>query len=386
MVSGEYRPMQGGVGDFTHCLASELVRQGCTVDVLAPRGCRGDDVAPAVLPLARGWGWRDLRRVAAFSRGYDVVNVQYQAAAYGMRLPIHLLPWTLGRGASRLVTTFHDLRVPYLFPKAGRVRKAAVRWLLERSGAAILTNEEDVAEAARLAPRARVHLARIGSNVAPAPPDAPWREALRRLWGCGPDTTVVTYFGFQNASKGSLDLVAAVGSLVARGADVRLVFVGGKTGSSDATNRAYAEQVRQAIARAGIAERVTFTGFLADGDVSQALYAGDVCALPYRDGASYRRGSLMAALAHGLAIVTTRPALPVAGLSEGDNVSLVAPGDVAALADAIAALAADPLRREALGRRARALSATFCWPAIARDTLAVYRGLLPAAGAVPARA
>ncbi|MHB0878115.1 MAG: glycosyltransferase family 4 protein [Anaerolineae bacterium] len=386
MVTGEFRPMQGGVGDFTYCLTAELAHQGCEVTVLAPEGCAADGAEMAVLPLARRWGWRDLCLIGRLAARCDVVNLQYQAAAYGMRLPIHLLPRLLGERAARLVTTFHDLRVPYLFPKAGRVRTSALRWLLEGSDAAILTNEEDLAEAAGMAPHGHSHLVRIGSNVEPEPPDEARRASLRRQWGCGPDTIVLCYFGFQNASKGSLDLVQAAGDLVVRGRDVRLVFAGGETGASDVTNRAYAERVRTAVVTAGLGDRVTFTGYLPRAEVSQVLYASDMCVLPYRDGASFRRGSLMAALAHGMPIVTTRPALPIAGLSDGATVLLVPRGDVAALAEAVAVLADDAGRRAELGRRARALADAFAWSAIARDTIAVYDSFLTMPRATPARA
>ena len=45
----------------------------------------------------------------------------------------------------------------------------------------------------------------------------------------------------------------------------------------------------------------------------------------------------MAALAHGIPTITTHPAVPVAGLSEGQNVRLVAPGDAEGLAAAMLA-------------------------------------------------
>ncbi|MBK9234160.1 MAG: hypothetical protein IPO15_25800 [Anaerolineae bacterium] len=60
-----------------------------------------------------------------------VVLIQYQTAAFGLHPAVNLLPgWLrlrLGRRRPRLITTFHDLKFPYLFPKAGPLRLAAVR-------------------------------------------------------------------------------------------------------------------------------------------------------------------------------------------------------------------------------------------------------------------
>ena len=49
------------------------------------------------------------------------MNIQYQTAAYGMSPFIHFLPDALR--PIPVVTTFHDLRFPYLFPKAGRAAR-----------------------------------------------------------------------------------------------------------------------------------------------------------------------------------------------------------------------------------------------------------------------
>ena len=374
IVAGEFPPLQGGLGDFTRCLADALSGEGVDVAVLAPREARlPADARYRLLPMATGWGWRDLRRVAVVSGEFDLVNLQYQAAAYRMRLPVHLLPLALRGEATRLVTTFHDLRVPYLFPKAGRLRRAVVRTLLDRSAAAIVTNEEDALAARQMAPQARPALVRIGSNIAPLPYSPSERQLARERWGLPKDALVIGYFGFLNATKGALDLVEAASRLQASGLDPWLLFIGGLTGASDVTNRRYADAVHQAATQRGLGQRVAYTGFVSDADVSRAFYACDICALPYRDGASYRRGSLMAALAHGCAIVTTEPALPVAGLSEGDNVVLVPPAQPEALAAALTGLARDPARRAEFGERARSLARRFEWGAIARETLAVYR-------------
>ena len=61
----------------------------------------------------------------------------------------------------------------------------------------------------------------------------------------------------------------------------------------------------------GLFERVRWTGREEDAEVSADLSACDLLFLPYLDGASLRRGTLMAGLAHGCAIVTTTPQSPL---------------------------------------------------------------------------
>jgi len=125
----------------------------------------------------------------------------------------------------------------------------------------------------------------------------------------------------------------------------------------------------------GVADKVIWTGYTAPAEVSANLLAADIGVLPYRDGASFRRGSFMALLTHGLPIVTTVPRVPIPELIDGENIWLVSPASPPALAEAIAALAADEARRRRLGAGARALARRFDWTGIARDTLALFADL-----------
>ena len=90
-------------------------------------------------------------------------------------------------------------------------------------------------------------------------------------------------------------------------------MVGGKVGASDPTNLAYLAKVEALIAELGMVNRVQWTGFTAPDEVSANLLAADCATLPYREGATLRHGSLMAALAHGLPIVSTQPTVDAAG-------------------------------------------------------------------------
>jgi glycosyltransferase involved in cell wall biosynthesis len=375
--------MQGGVGDYTREIGLALRDLGCTIHV-ATSADAGPVAGLSVHPLIRRWSWGCWRVLLDLVRRErpDVVHIQYQAAAYAMNPAINLLPWRLrrmGKERPRVAATFHDLRVPYLFPKAGWVRRWVVEELARRSDAPITTNQEDYEGL-----RARlVHppaLIPIGSNIALRLPAGYDRQAWRSRWGAEPDDFLLSFFGFANARKGVDTLLRAIEALLSplparerAGVRVRLVMIGGQTGASDPTNVAYLAQVKALIAELGLEDRVRWTGYLAPEEVSSSFLAADLCALPFRDGASFLHGTLHAALAHGVPIVTTQPRVALPELVHGENIYLVPPEDPQALAQAIAGLAQAPELRRRLGEGAKALAEHFRWPKIAADTLALYR-------------
>lgn len=382
LVTGEYPPDQGGVGDFTQELGQALTILGHEVHVLTSAS-RAAPEAPSAAPepslavhrVMEGWGWRCWRQVLAQARALklDVLDVQYQAAAYGMHPAIHFVPRRQDRPP--VLVTFHDLKVPYLFPKAGPLRWQVVRMLARRADGVIVTNREDYLRLEGQVPPARLSLIPIGSNIPPAPPPGYDRDAERSRWGVAPSDLLLGYFGFLNESKGGEELMQALAILVEQGLPSHLLMIGGRVGSSDPTNRAYAERVDQLITRLNLSQRVHWTGYMGPEEVSAGLLAVDVCVLPYRDGVSFRRGTLHACLAHGRAVVTTRPEVELPEVRDGDNMALVEPRDPHGLAEAIARLAANPALRARLEAGAAALRAEFTWERIARQTAAFSRRL-----------
>jgi len=91
------------------------------------------------------------------------------------------------------------------------------------------------------------------------------------------------------------------------------------------------------------------------------------------EGASFRHGTFHAALAHGRAIVTTRPSASLEELRDGENVLLVPPDDSHALAVGIRRVMQDAALRARLERGAAELSRMFTWDRIAAQTVEVYR-------------
>ncbi|MAG35246.1 MAG: glycosyl transferase family 1, partial [Dehalococcoidia bacterium] len=148
VVTGEYPPLRGGIADYTQRLVGALGDLDVVPSVLTSKRAATERQDPWVLPHVQQWDWSVWRLAArwAHRRRWDLVHIQYQPAAYELSASIAILPWALHRAIPHLkvVTTFHDLRVPYLFPKAGPLRELMVRLLAYQSDAIIAVAPEDI--------------------------------------------------------------------------------------------------------------------------------------------------------------------------------------------------------------------------------------------------
>lgn len=378
--------MQGGIADYTARLANHLAHEDVSPSVLISRiydQYRQDNVEKSDIPVfsdLSDWGIRCWPQTKQFLRRHqpDVLHIQYQAAAFDLVGWVNWLPWFLkGWGhRPRIVTTFHDLRIPYLFPKAGPLREQTVLGLARYSDAVICTNSEDATSLRENAWATHVREIPLANNIPVSPPANYDRASWRAQYGLNEDDLVLAYFGFLNESKGGEDLIAILGVLVEAGHKATLLMIGGDVGDSDPSNQAYAQRVRHLITDYQLESRIIFTGFVEASDVSAHLLAADVAVMPYRDGVSFRRTTLIAALQHGLPLVTTSPTHPISLIQPNENMLLAAPKDVSALTQRIIRIANDKALRVRLSQGAKQLGNQFDWATIATQTKAVYQQLM----------
>jgi glycosyltransferase involved in cell wall biosynthesis len=363
LITGEYPPMHGGVGAHCAKLASAMADAGHTVRVFSDLRARSSDDRVLVEPGATRWNVtiaKDIRHWAD-TQGLDILNLHFQTAAFGMSPWVHFLPDRLARP---FVTTFHDLRVPYLFPKAGPIRPWIVQHLARASSGVICTNHEDYAQLAWHHQRALIP---IGSSIPAARADDVALAGIRQAMGAEDNAFVVAYFGFINHSKGVdvlIDAVRQAGETASL--SVHLWMVGDSLGASDPTNAHEVRHVQHQIADLGLSGTTHWTGPLPESEVAAHLMAADVVALPFRDGASFRRSSLMAAIHAGTPVVTTRPVVAIEPFIDGVNMLYSERGDVSSLAHQLARLARDPALATSLRAGARQLALTFDWKGIAQ--------------------
>jgi glycosyltransferase involved in cell wall biosynthesis len=174
--------------------------------------------------------------------------------------------------------------------------------------------------------------------------------------------------------KGHALMLEAMAGLAGRGVDVHADVVG------DGPKRIALERIAVEL---GIAQRVTFLGSIGQDDIREQYRRADVFCLP-----SFAEGVpvvLMEAMAMGLPVVASA----LMGIPElvehGVSGFLVRPGRADELQDALAAMAADPALRAAMGgaARRRVLEA-FSVERSARELERIFRDAREFSGSNPA--
>jgi glycosyltransferase involved in cell wall biosynthesis len=251
-----------------------------------------------------------------------------------------------GRVAARPLSQFHPLAT-------------AVRMAMGR-GQVMVENPDNRATLTRLGvDPARITVIR-GTGV-----DAAWFTPLPLPTDAG---AAVALVGRMLRSKGVFNAAAAIRALRGQGLDVSLLLAGGV----DPDNQDSLTEVELKALDAELG--IEWLGRVAD--VRTVWARAQIAVFP----STYGEGlptALLEAAACGRPIV----AADMPGCREitrpGETGILVPPGDVAALAEAIAVLARDPSRREAMGRAGRELvMREFTDVIVAERTLALYRNVL----------
>jgi glycosyltransferase involved in cell wall biosynthesis len=355
---------------YDHALARALAAAGAEVELITSRFGYGD------VPEADGYVVRelfyrhavgapgsrarlaaklvehvpDMLRYRTVARAADVVHFQWLAVQAVDR---HLLP------ARPVVLTAHDL-LPRE-PRPGQVR--AQRRLYDAVDAIVVHSDYGrgvLVDALGVDP-AKVRVIHHGAfrHLTVQRHEEALPEELRAV-----QAPVVLFFGLLRPYKGVETLLEAW-----RGIDGAELWAVGRP-------RMPLEALRALAARARGVRIIP--RFVSDAELPAYFRRADVVVLPYaRTERLDWSGVLATALAFGKPTVVS----DVGGFGEvaaAGAARLVPPDDAGALRDAILALLGDQQAREGLAWGAlTAAKGTYSWEAAARETLALYRDLVP---------
>ena len=371
----------GGIGRYTHLLASELNRHS-EVDVelvcspeyhhlaeadyrvwsgLAPIGAKNPLVRKAKFLMGQ---WRNPRRFVGYLRDQecDVVhfsNINHLTYRF-WRNQIH-------RPSHKVVATVHDVR------RAGKIlnRRWESRWLrcfYEDADALFVHSEKQLSDLLEYAPGASGRIHKVPHGVYAYPPSNSDRHAMRAKWGIAPDRTVGLHFGMIRADKNLPALLEALSML--RVNRPFLVIAGRMAERGQESESVF----RSLIESLQLTQDVLIVNrFIDENEVGDLYQLADFGCLTYRSDFTSQSGVLNVAAHFDLPVLVT-PAPTLAETVEEYRIGRVCAGDTA----------------EAIASELRKLSSTLSrsgefdferyrreqsWQTNARRTLAVYQQL-----------
>ena len=352
ILTGEYPPQGGGVSTYTRQVACGLAQAGDEVVVWAPPApdAAAPDPGVVVNRLPDRFGRRSLRllgRALDRERTAPRLLVQYVPHAFGWKAAnLPFCAWIAARRRERVWIMFHEVAFPFDAQQApwlnvlAAVNRVMARMLVRSAERIFVSIPGWRSTIEALADRETpIVWLPVPSGVRVVR-DPAASAAVRARYGDG--RPIAGHFGTHGSSIRAL-LADAIPAVV-RANDGHVLLMGPR---SD-------EVRREAIGRdPSLASRVHSTGPLAEEAVSAHIVACDLMLQPYPDGISTRRTSAMAALAHGVPVVTTIGWLTEPLWRESEAVALAPAGDAVALAGEAARLLASTDARMRLGDRGR---------------------------------
>ncbi len=214
--------------------------------------------------------------------------------------------------------------------------------------------------------RARV----LHDGLAIVPRRAPRAESRVKL-GLPGDAVVVAVLGRISGWKGQDVLVRALAEPPLSGREDVVALVAGEPWRGE---ERHLRELHELGARLRVADRIHHVGFRPDVD---AVYgAADIVAVPSKHPDPLPNAALEAAAAGCCVVASAHGGLPEI-VRDGETGALVTPADPLALAGAVAKLADDPQRREALGAAAAAdVAARFSTDRMLDEVQALYDELI----------
>jgi glycosyltransferase involved in cell wall biosynthesis len=334
ILTPEYPPRCGGVGDYTALVADGLTAAGDRVTVWHP----------GVLPDRFGAASRE---AIASRLGSDPGSllVQYVPSAFGLRgLNVPFCRWLarLAQSGTDVRVMFHEpffyfsLQRPWRNVLAlGQRRMAA---MLLRSATRVYYSTESWRRLLEpYGPQSSVEVLPIPATI---PLDV-GNEAVTRYKARLSGDPLVGHFGTYGEHV-SAELARIVPPLLQRLPRARVLLLGR---GADAFVRRFGDDARKRVE------------ILNDQDglsIAAALRACDVLVQPYPDGVTTRRTSMMAALSSARPVITTRGELTEA-VWNGEAVAMAPAGQPMRLVDEVERLSADAALRDTVGRLGRQL-------------------------------
>lgn len=357
IITASMPPFHCGIGDHSLHLAGTLRQQGCEVSIIAGRGEASDGVSI----VDCDWGSRSLERLfrKLAELQTDLVLIQFTPLMYlnanhwDGRDMVPFWERCAGSWKTAIIvheTYFRTWRYPPSWVRGSR-EKAFLQRMASHSHSVFSASQPLVEEMGEWESGANVSLLPIGSNFPFVEID---RDMVRSERGIGTDEILLVLFGGGISLKWMKRHVHATDALLhSEGVNAKWLMLGGITSS----------WFRLKLP-------VVSLGRVDEQEMSIRLQTSDIFLMPHYAGLCAKRGTLMAAMQHGLPVVGSRTEMTELYWSNVEGVRLTPRRHARAFAGQVLELSRDREARKVMGRaNQQYFLGHFTWEAIAQTFL-----------------
>jgi glycosyltransferase involved in cell wall biosynthesis len=295
---------------------------------------------------------------------FDTVCLQHEFGIFGGEAGGHVLE-LLSRLTMPVVTTFHTVLAN---PTAAQ-RAVMERIVDASSKVVVMANKgRELLRSVYQVPDDKIEVIAHGiPDVALVAPDA----AKARLGFDG--KSIILTFGLLSPNKGIEVMIDAMPSILKRRADAVYVVLGATHPNLVRDQgEAYRNRLMRRVRELGVEHHVVFLDRFVDlPTLLEFISMCDVYVTPYLNEAQMTSGTLAYSFGLGKPVVSTPYWHARELLANGRGV-LVPFGDATAIGSKIAELLTDDVRRQAMCRRAYAVSRTMTWERTAEHYMSVF--------------
>jgi glycosyltransferase involved in cell wall biosynthesis len=295
---------------------------------------------------------------------FDTVCLQHEFGIFGGEAGGHVLE-LLSRLTMPVVTTFHTVLANPTAPQ----RAVMERIVDASSKVVVMANKgRELLRSVYQVPDDKIEVIAHGiPDVALVAPDA----AKARLGFDG--KSIILTFGLLSPNKGIEVMIDAMPSILKRRADALYVVLGATHPNLVRDQgEAYRNRLMRRVRELGIEDHVVFLDRFVDlPTLLEFISMCDVYVTPYLNEAQMTSGTLAYSFGLGKPVVST-PYWHARELLANGRGILVPFGDATAIGSKIAELLTDDVRRQAMCRRAYAVSRTMTWERTAEHYMSVF--------------
>lgn len=270
IISGSWPPEVCGVGDYTELLAGQLEEVGVVVSRISHSS----------------WSWECRHEIEHKIRDHapDILHLQYPARGYGAsRVPA----WLMWKCRDLLcVVTLHEYSAQVGSPICGVIPRGLPHYIpFSIANALIFSSDYELSKLASIAPwiTAKSHVLPIGSNI---PVSQKQHKRQARL----------VHFGQICPNKGIENFLRLSKIINQRQLNLECLLIGN-------VPQGFSEWAAPLLSQMEAANVGIYQGASATA-VADIFAASQFAYLPFPDGASAKRGSLLAALINGVIVIT----------------------------------------------------------------------------------